>query len=406
MTHRSKISRVSAPRTAALTKPPRNIWMTGKIPPSSVTLAQFAAAMEIIAPTHLAEQWDNVGLLSGHRSSLVKKTLLAIDITPAVHDEAIRLGVDLVLSYHPPIFKPIKHLRIDGDEPPALAIALASYGIWVYSPHTALDTVQGGTNDVLAARVGATVTGSFSHYPAKGEFLKLVVFVPEPHIEEVADAVFAAGAGHIGGKAKYTRCSFRNPGTGTFQGDDSSNPTVGTRGQFEKVPEIRLETILPSDIAGDVIDALRRSHPYEEPAFDLLRMETPPEQVGLGRYAQLPRVQNLGDFARHCKSQLKLDAVSIVGDPRRAVRTLAIVAGSAGRLPLDQARKPYDCVLTGELKHHEMLAYQAAGIGVVCLGHSASERPILAEVAGRLRKQLPGLRAILSRADRDPVASV
>jgi dinuclear metal center YbgI/SA1388 family protein len=382
---------------------PKNIWMTGKGPVGAVTLAEFADAMERIAPTHLAEKWDNVGLLSGHRSSLVKNALLTIDITPAVHDEAIRLGVDLVLSYHPPIFKPIKHLRIDGDEPPALAIALASYGIWTYAPHTALDTVQGGTNDVLAARVGATVTGSFSHYPAKGEYLKLVTFVPESEVEEVADAVFEAGAGHIGQKAKYTRCSFRHPGTGTFQGDESTNPAVGTAGVYEKVPEIRLETILPAELAGDVISALRRAHPYEEPAFDLLKMVTPPEEVGLGRYAELPRAEALGAFALRCKDLLKLGAVGIVGNPGRKVQRLALVAGSAGRLPLDQAKKPYDCVLTGELKHHEMLAYQAAGKAVVLLGHSASERPVLRYVARRLKEELPTLKTIVSRADRDPV---
>ncbi len=385
-------------------KTPQNIWMTGTAPAGAVTLAEFADAMERIAPTHLAEEWDNVGLLSGHRSSLIKKALLAIDITPAVHDEAIRLGVDLVLSYHPPIFKPIKHLRIDGDEPPALAIALASYGIWTYTPHTALDTVQGGTNDVLAARVGATVTGSFSHYPAKGEYLKLVTFVPESEVEQVADAVFEAGAGHIGQKAKYTRCSFRHPGTGTFQGDESTNPAVGTAGVYEKVPEIRFETILPAELAGDVISALRRAHPYEEPAFDLLKMVTPPEEVGLGRYAELPRAEALGAFALRCKRLMKLEAVGIVGKPGQKVQRLALVAGSAGRLPLDQAQKPYDCVLTGELKHHEMLAYQAAGKAVVLLGHSASERPVLRYVARRLKEELPTLKTIVSRANRDPVA--
>jgi dinuclear metal center YbgI/SA1388 family protein len=397
---------------AAAFKAPRNIWMTSTVPAGAVTLQRFSDAMERIAPTHLAEEWDNVGLLSGHRSSLVKKVLLAIDITPGVHDEAISRGVDLVLSYHPPIFKPIKHLRINGDEPPALAIALASYGIWTYSPHTALDTVEGGTNDVLAGRVGAKVTGSFSHYPAKGEFLKLVAFVPESHVEEVAESVFAAGAGRIGGttegegKAKYVKCSFRNPGTGTFQGDETSNPAVGKAGVYERVPEVRFETILPAGLAGEVINALRQAHPYEEPAFDLLRMVTPPEQVGLGRYAELPQAEGLGDFARRCKAELKLDAVQVVGDGKRKVRKLALVAGSADRLPLDQAKKAYDCVLTGELKHHHMLAYQAAGIAVVLLGHSASERPVLAEVARRLKKDLPTVEMMVSRADRDPVWTV
>jgi dinuclear metal center YbgI/SA1388 family protein len=385
---------------------PQNIWMTGKAPADAVTLAEIAEAMERIAPTHLAESWDNVGLLSGHRSSTVKKVLLSIDLTPAVHDEAIRLGVDLLLTYHPPIFKPIKHLRIDGDEPPALAVALASFGIWIYSPHTALDTVEGGTNDVLAETIGAKVTGSFSQYPALGEYLKLVTFVPEEQVEKVADAVFAAGAGHIGQRAKYTRCSFRIPGQGTFQGDASSNPAVGTAGNYEHVPEIRFETILPAHLAGEVINALRTAHPYEEPAFDLLKMVTPPEQVGLGRYAELRRATTLAALASHCKRVLNVEGASIVGNPRQKVRTLALVAGSAGRLPLEQAKKPYDCVITGELKHHEQLAYQAAGIGVVLLGHSETERPVLAVLAERLKSALPALKIAISRSDRGPASAI
>jgi len=385
---------------------PKNIWMTGKVPGRSATLAEVAAAMDRFAPTHLAEAWDNVGLLSGHRSSRVKKVLLAIDLTPAVHDEAIRLGTDLLITYHPPIFKPIKHLRINGDEPPALAVALASFGIWLYSPHTALDTADGGTNDVLAERLGATITGSFSHYPAQGEFLKLITFVPESHIEQVADALFNAGAGHIGQKAKYTRCSFRTPGTGTFQGDASSNPTVGTADRYEQVPEIRLETILPADLAGEVINALRLAHPYEEPAFDLLKMLTPPEQVGLGRYAELPKPESLAALATRAKKELNITIAAIIGNPAKKIHKLALVAGAAGRIPLDNAKQPYDCLITGELKHHEMLAYQAAGIAVVMLGHSETERPILPILAQRLKKELPALTLAVSKFDSPPARAI
>ena len=396
------MAKTSQPKRGHVSKKPHNIWMGAASAAGAVPLDAFARTMETIAPVHLAESWDNVGLLSGHSTSLVQKVLLSIDLTPAVHDEAIRLGVDLLLVYHPPIFKPIKHLRIDGDEAPALAVALASYGIWIYSPHTALDTVDGGTNDILAQQVGATVTGSFSHYPALGEFLKLVVFVPEGEVELVADALFHAGAGKIGQRAKYEKCSFRTRGHGTFQGDADSNPAVGRAGHYECVPEIRLETILPKSAAGDVIDALRRVHPYEEPAFDLLKMETPPEQVGLGRYADLPKTETLHDFAHRCKQLLNLHTVQIVGNPQQKIRTLAVMAGSAGRLALDTARRPYDALLTGELKHHDMLAYQAADIGVILLGHSETERPVLPILAARLRRALPTLKLSLSRADRGP----
>ncbi len=388
----------SAPRLA-----PQNLWMSGKSAPGALPLSTFADAMDNIAPPHLAESWDNVGLLSGHRTSLVKRVLLAMDLTPQVHDECLKKDIDLLLVYHPPIFKPIKHLRIDGDEPPALAVALASFGVWIYSPHTALDTVEGGTNDVLAQRLGATITGSFSHYPALGQYLKLVTFVPEGQIEQVADAVFNAGAGHIGQRAKYTRCSFRTPGHGTFKGDDSTNPAVGSRGVYEVVPEIRFETVLRAEAAGDVINALRSAHPYEEVAFDLLHMESPPEQVGLGRYADLGKAEALGAFAARCKKELHLPAVQIIGNEKQKIRTLAIVAGAAGRLPLDLAKKPFDAVLTGELKHHEQLAYAAANIPVVLLGHPDSERPILAALAARLKQQLPALTLTLSRADKSPL---
>lgn len=392
-------------KTTTPNRPFKNLWMSGQTPKDAVTLGSFAAAMERIAPLHLAESWDNVGLLSGHRTSLVKKVLLTIDITEAVHDEALATGADLVVSYHPPIFKPLAHLRINGNEPPALAVALASHGVWVYSPHTALDTVDGGTNDVLADRVGARVTGSFSHYAAKGEYLKLVTFIPEANVDQVAEALFAAGCGHIGTKSKYTHCSFRTVGTGTFFGDEHTNPAVGQKGQLERVPEIRLETILPVDAAGEVVNALKRAHPYEEPAFDLLKMQTPPEAVGLGRFAELDKDMTLSAFAARCKKALRVPRVWVVGNPEQPVRRLALVAGSCDRLVLDRAdRAKYDCVLTGELKHHHMLAYQAAGAAVVCVGHGNSERPVLETLAGRIANALPTLQISLSAADQDPFA--
>ena len=394
---------MSKPAPPLQFRAPQNLWMTRRTPKDAISLAEFSSAMEQIAPLHLAESWDNVGLLSGHSTSLVKRVLLTIDITPAVHDEAIAKNIDLILSYHPPIFKPLKHLRINGDEPPALAVALASFGIWVYSPHTALDTAPDGTNDVLAEALGATVTGSFSHYPALGNYLKLVTFVPENDVESVADAVFAAGAGQIGAQAKYSQCSFRVPGTGTFQGDlGSANPTVGRPGVYERVPEIRFETILPVHAAGDVINALRNSHPYEEPAFDLLKMETPPEQVGLGRYAEFAKPITLQELASRGKTVLNVNHAQVIGSPRRKIRTLALVAGAAGRLGLDSASKPYDCLITGELKHHEQVAYAAAGKAVAMFGHGNTERPVLASVAQRLKRLRPALQIAQALSDRDP----
>jgi len=95
---------------------------------------------------------------------------------------------------------------------------------------------------------------------------KLVVFVPSEALDAVRDAVFAAGAGRIG---EYERCSWYTEGTGTFLGGEGANPAIGERGREERVPELRLETVYPVDREEEVVRALRETHPYEEPAFDL-----------------------------------------------------------------------------------------------------------------------------------------
>jgi len=90
--------------------------------------------------------------------------------------------------------------------------------------------------------------------------------VPAEALEAVRDAIFAAGAGRIG---DYERCSWYAEGTGTFLGGESTRPAIGERGVEERVRELRLETVFPSDRQAEVLAALRAAHPYEEPAFDV-----------------------------------------------------------------------------------------------------------------------------------------
>jgi hypothetical protein len=99
-----------------------------------------------------------------------------------------------------------------------------------------------------------------------GERRKLVVFVPPEALERVRDALFEAGAGRIG---DYERCSWYAEGTGTFLGGEATSPAIGERGREERVAEVRLETVFPAASHDEVVAALRRAHPYEEPAFDV-----------------------------------------------------------------------------------------------------------------------------------------
>ncbi|HVD48523.1 MAG TPA: hypothetical protein VNB50_00715 [Gaiellaceae bacterium] len=95
---------------------------------------------------------------------------------------------------------------------------------------------------------------------------KLVVYVPREALDPLREALFEAGAGRIG---DYERCSWYTEGTGTFLGGEETTPSVGQPGREQRVAELRLETVYPAEREVEVVEALRRAHPYEEPAFDL-----------------------------------------------------------------------------------------------------------------------------------------
>jgi hypothetical protein len=98
------------------------------------------------------------------------------------------------------------------------------------------------------------------------ENVKLVWFVPPEALDSTRDAVFAAGAGRIGA---YEHCSFYADGTGTYRGGEGTSPALGLAGREERVPELRVETVVPRDRIDAVVAALKLAHPYEEVAYDL-----------------------------------------------------------------------------------------------------------------------------------------
>lgn len=364
-----------------------------------ITLSSLASAMDAIAPTALAQDWDNVGVLAGDMDSRISRVLLCIDLTHGVVDEAVKGKFNAVMAYHPPIFKPVKSITMPNVGTEAIIYRCIRAGIAIYSTHTALDAADGGTNDVLARLAGVNETQPLEYVDRPGgRELKLVTFVPEESLERVADALFAAGAGQIG---DYSHCSYRLRGQGTFLGGDSTNPAVGSRGRLETVEEVRLEVVLPSRKLPDVVAALRASHPYEEPAFDLYPLQPKPVR-GIGRIGKLPKPMVLSKLGQLLKKKSGAALVQIVGDLNCEIGRVIAVAGAAGSLPFKVSLKPDDCIITGEIRHHDALAIERRGCAAIALGHWASERPVLGPLAERLREKLPGLVVGLSKSDKDP----
>ena len=361
-------------------------------------LDEICRVLEGIAPLYLAQSWDNVGLLAGDPQAECTSISLAIDLTAAVLEEAIEHKHDLVLAYHPPLFKPISSLRANSSDTDAIIWKAIRSNIGVYSMHTALDAADGGTNDVLAEICGAADVQPFEYADDNRRECKIVVFVPAENVTAVADAMADAGAGAIG---EYEKCSFRIPGTGTFRGSAQSSPTVGQAGQYETVDEIRLEMVAPSTKLPGVVQAIQQAHPYDEPAFDIYPLQPRPVR-GIGRIGRLARPASLTKLAALLKQQVPAQAVQIVGDPAARIERVAVCVGAAGSLPFSLGLGVADCLITGEIRHHDALAIERMGFHAIALGHWASERPVLVSLAQTLRERLPGVPITVSEADRDP----
>jgi dinuclear metal center YbgI/SA1388 family protein len=347
-------------------------------------VAEVVKALERIAPPGLAEDWDNVGLLVGDADAEVRKLLLCIDLTAAVIDEARRLRAEMVMAYHPVIFSPIS--RLTAQQTP-VAYRSASAGLAVYSVHTAFDAAVGGTNDALADCLNLKDRRPLQPARCAGQ-CKIIVFVPPDDLSRVSESAFAAGAGHIG---NYRDCAFFCHGIGAFLGGPGSRPTVGRAGRHEAAEELRLEIIAPISRAAEVCRAIRDSHSYETPAIDVYPLEDFPAGCGMGRIGRCQRTMSLEAIVASIKRGLGVSKVSIAVPPRRKkgggkIVTVACFAGAGRSGCHDAIAAGADLFLTGELPHHDALAATAAGMHVVCVGHSNSERIALASLARQLAK--------------------
>jgi dinuclear metal center YbgI/SA1388 family protein len=381
-------------------------------------VADLIAAMESIAPSALAEEWDNVGLILGDRqAALAGPVLLAIDLTPPVVAEAIKSRAGAIVAYHPPIFRPTRSLTAHSPHGRALLDALEAR-IAIYSPHTALDACAGGVADWLIDQVatpdarpgaGKARAAISAHTHAEpSQAVKIVTFVPaEPPdvLERVRAALAQAGAGRIG---QYEQCSFVTPGQGSFKGGASTNPKVGERGRLEFVAEHRLEKVCSLGALPAAIAALRATHPYEEPAFDIYPLAPKPRaDLGPGRILTIEKAATPKELAARLKKALALPAVQLASAaPDSPVSRIAVCPGSGESLLDAAASAGAQLFITGEMKHHETLGALERGCSVILAGHTETERGYLPTLAKRLNDANPAFKSLTSREDRSPISMI
>ncbi len=334
-----------------------------------VTARQIFARLEKVFPTGLAEDWDNAGLQLGNPDKEVSKVLIGLDADPETVAVGIREKADLIITHHPLLFDAVK--RFDFSQPWAgLIQRLVACDIIVYAMHTNLDAAPRGLNQYLAERLGweDIVPWGTSRFEA---MYKLVIYVPRDHVEDVRRAVCAVGAGHIG---NYSDCSFRTAGTGTFKPLAGTRPYLGEIGELAEVDEFRLETVVPESRLQEALNSMRRSHPYEEIAYDLIRLSNRGQRLSPGRKGRLPHPVRLAEFARQVKDCLQLSAVCVVGELDAEVRRAAVVSGSGASFIKRAASDGIDVLVTGDVKYHDAREAQLLGLKLVDAGHYGTEK--------------------------------
>jgi dinuclear metal center YbgI/SA1388 family protein len=356
------------------------------------TLNEVVARLDEFYDPRWADSWDAVGLVCGDPEQPVRSVLFAVDPTLAVVDEAVERGVDLLVTHHPLLLRPVS--SVAATTPKGRVVQrLVGNRIALHVCHTNADSADPGVSDALAAALGLSGVRPLDPDPEPAMY-KLVTFVPHADAGQVIDTLAEAGAGAIG---DYDRCAWTASGLGTFRPGAGANPTIGAVGDIEEVPETRVEMVLPRARRDAVLTALRTAHPYEEPAFDLYETAGPPSTRGTGRIGVLPESTTLERFAQHVAWALPATAggVRVAGAPDRPVRTVA-VCGGAGDSFLDLARHSgADVYVTSDLRHHpasELREHGHAaahgGLALVDVAHWAAEWTWLPTAAQRLQEAL------------------
>lgn len=360
-------------------------------------VGHIIAAIEEFAPKALQEDYDNTGLIIGSPAMECDSALLTVDVTPAVVQEAIDRGCQLIISHHPLVFKGLK--RFNGTTPVEQSVMMAiRAGIAVYACHTAVDNARQGVSMQMCRMLGLDSPAPLD--PQTDRCLKLVTFVPKSHTESVRLALFDAGAGSIG---DYDFCSFSSEGTGTFRPLDGADPFVGSVGDIHHEPEVRMEVLLPIWLKSKVSEALLQTHPYEEPAYEFLTVDTNAAHTGCGAVGNLPEPLSPAQLADLVKRTFGSPVARCTSYPADSqIRRVALCGGSGSFLISKAIAAGAQAFISSDTKYHDFVDY-ADSIFLIDIGHHESENCTKDIFYHIITKKFPNFAVEYSQKDTNPI---
>jgi dinuclear metal center YbgI/SA1388 family protein len=362
----------------------------------SMKIADVIEHLEAIVPPVLQESYDNGGLITGHRNWECTGIIVCLDATEPVIVEATEKKCNLVIAHHPILFHPIRNLT-GADYVQQTLIRAVKQDVAIYAIHTSIDNLVTGVSGKMAQVLGLLNTRVL--VPKEHTLEKLYTFVPVEHAEAVRQSIFNAGAGKVG---NYSGCSFNSEGIGTFMASEGTTPFIGQQGEAVKANEIKIETIYPAHLRAAIIKAMMEAHPYEEVAYDIIKLENQYSNFGAGAVGELAEPVDEKDFLRLLKTKFDLQVVRHTPLLKRQVRKIALCGGAGSFLISNALSIGADVFVTSDVKYHEF--FDANGRMVIAdIGHFESERFTIDLLQQLLVEKFPTFAVLKSGIQTNPV---
>lgn len=330
-------------------------------------ISEIISSLEQWASPTLQESYDNCGLLTGSASWACTGIICTLDATEAVVREAIEKKSNLIVAHHPIIFGGLKKIT-GATYIERTVIAAIKNDIAIYAIHTNLDNVLHGVNGRMADKLG--LTNRQVLLPKQKQLKKLYTFVPQTHLAAVREALFAAGAGHIG---DYDECSFTAEGTGTFRASAESNPFLGEREKRHYEPESKIEMIFPAWLHSRIVSALVKAHPYEEVAFDIISLDNAFQQTGSGLVGNLPEEMTETAFLDLLKPAFGVKLIRHTPLTGQKVKRVALCGGAGSFLVSNALHENAQFFVTADMKYHQFFDAEDRMV-IADIGHFESEQ--------------------------------
>jgi dinuclear metal center YbgI/SA1388 family protein len=357
-------------------------------------IKEVIARLEESFPLYWQEDFDNCGIQCGDKEREITGIMVCFDMSEKVLDEAISKNCNMVISHHPIIYKTgLKKIEPTNRVGKVVCKALENK-LLLYSMHTNMDSGIDGGNVLFAQKLGLQNLEVLA--PKTDMFRKLIVFVPQADAERLKQSLFEAGAGTLG---KYQHCSYTTDGLGSFLPLEGAKPAIGIVGKEEQVEEVKLEVIFPVVLQKKVVEALFAHHPYEEPAFDILKLENLNYHVGLGRVGTLAEPMELTEFLQFAKKQLNLEVIKYSGKIGRKIQKVAVCGGGGASYVADALAMNADIYLTGDIKYHDYFIPENRMV-VADIGHFEGENFIRDIIYNEINKIFTNFASYISEDEK------